>query len=156
MPLPFMKSMSTLLGLVLFVSGSMVVADVQLVLNNRIIGSVNAPVSRPDGSGAGAGVKAQLVLVKQDGAVVPLSPSTTFRRSSPAAAYFVNGVVVTVAGVRQGETITLRLRAWEGDDFATSSLRGESKDFEVTNNGGVHNLIGLKEFKLVAQKQPSP
>src|SRR6266508_500564 len=56
-----------------------------IILNNRVSGVVDAPVRRPDGSGAGARVKAQLFRVNADGRLVPLVPATVFRTSSAAA-----------------------------------------------------------------------
>jgi hypothetical protein len=143
------------LGFVLS-SAAVATADMQVLFNNRVAGQVVAPVSRPDGSGAGAGVRAQLVMVKNGGTLVPLTPETIFRTSSPAATYFVQPVAVTVPGVRPREEVTLRVRVWEGKDYGTARLRGESKDFKLTNSVAVNNLIGLKEFKLTEVKPTQP
>src|SRR5438105_9468288 len=72
---------------VLLVAGSLVLAKSvfaadtpgSVIFNTRVAGVVDAKVSRPDGTGAGAGVQAQLFLVGSDGSVTGLTPATTFR-----------------------------------------------------------------------------
>ena len=91
-----------------------------IVFNNRVGSEVQAPVSRPDGSGAGAGIQAELILVKTDGSVSPIGESTPFRTSSAAASYFVVPINVTLPGIQQREKVVIKLRAWEGKEFSTS------------------------------------
>lgn len=124
----------------------------QLVFNTRVGTVVNAPVSRPDGSGAGAGVKAQLLLVKSDGTITPVGESTPFRTNSAAATYFVVPINITIPGIQPREKVTLRLSAWEGKDFETSALRAESENFEIINNSVANSLVGLKSFTLKPAK----
>src|SRR5688572_24128718 len=85
-----------------------------IYFNNRALPYVDAPVSRPDGTGAGANVTAQLFLVGGAGELFPLFPTTTFRTSSPATTYYVNAVNITVPGVGPLQPATVRMRAWEG------------------------------------------
>lgn len=131
-----------------FVLHSTCLADMQIVFNNRVGTVVQAPINRPDGSGAGVGVKAQLVLVKNDGSFSPVGDRTVFRTNSAAAAYFVVPTNVTIPGIQQREKVTLRLRAWEGKEFDTSTLRGESESIQLSNNGVANSLVGLKGFTL--------
>jgi len=147
-----MQQLKTLMGclvLFLFAPAGPARADMQIFFNNRVSGVVNAPVSRPTGTGAGQGVSAQLMLVNQDGTLTALAPKTTFRTNLPAATFFVQGVLVSVPGIQSGASVTLRMRAWEGADFASSKLKGESANFQLLNNSAVNNLVGLKEFRLV-------
>lgn len=121
-----------------------------VIFNNRVGQLVDAPVSRPDGTGAGAGAQAQLAVVNGDGTLLPLFPATTFRTSSAAAAYYVNSVDVRVPGV-QGQTVTLRMRAWVGASFETANMRGESSDFGVILGNPTLppiNLAGLRGFTI--------
>ena len=127
-------------------------ADMLIVFNNRVVGVVNAPVSRPDGTGAGAGVTAQLCMVSDDGKLTALTPTTSFRTSLAAAEFFVQPTQVTIPGIKQGAAVKLRLRAWAGATFDSSPLRGESNDFELKNSSAVNNLTGLKECKLAPPK----
>jgi hypothetical protein len=63
-----------------------------ILFNTRVTGQVDAPIFRPDGTGAGAGWNAQLFLVIGSGAgaaYVALSPATTFRTTSATAAFYV-------------------------------------------------------------------
>lgn len=120
----------------------------------------DARVTRPDGTGAGAGITAALY----SGATM-LTPTTTFRTSA-AAAFFVNAVEVTVPGVPAGGSAPIRMRAWEtaaGSYDAASAagstfLRGESNEITVTGLGGTPagappipapGLSGLQGFALV-------
>jgi hypothetical protein len=121
--------------------------------NNHVIGAVEAPVTRPDGTGAGAGVKGQLFLVGTGGKLSELSPVTSFRTESPEAAFYVNPVNVTVSGSAPGSQVTMRMRAWSGSSYDASTLRGESKDFVAILGGGTlppSNLSGLQSFALAA------
>jgi len=132
-----------------------------VVFNNRVGTSVVAPVSRPNGAGAGAGVQAQLFLVGAGGALTPLTPATTFRTGSAAVEFFVNGVDVTIPTIAPGNPATLRMRAWEGaagSSYDASLLRGQSNDITVTLGGGTlppANLVGLTGFSLVVIPEPS-
>src|SRR5207244_331973 len=103
----------------------------QVTFNTRVEGVVVAPVQRLDGSGAGTGVTTQLFLVESGGILRPLFPVTTFRTTSAAASYYVNGVTAEVPDVFIGDLITLRMRAWEGQDYESAILRGESHDFTI-------------------------
>lgn len=128
-------------------------AGMSVIFNTRIYQIVDAPVSRPDGTGAGAGAFAQLFIVRQDKTLVALNPKTAFRTNLPAASFYVQATQVDVPGVQRGETITLRMRAWEGADWDSAKLRGESNDFQITYNSFVQSLAGMKPFKLEAVKK---
>jgi hypothetical protein len=130
-----------------------------LIFNNRT-GNVDAPVSRRiDGTGAGAGVTAQLFLVGAGGSLTPLSPTTTFRTTSAAAAYYVNQQIVAIPGVPPGGSATVRMRAWAGATWEESiNSRGESNDVLVNGLGGIPPaggapitdpiLTGLQSFAI--------
>src|SRR5687767_3714778 len=88
-------------------------AQGSLIFNNRTP-SGDYPIKRPDGSGVGAGFTAQLYLVGAGGAVTPLTPTTTFRTSSPAAAYFINDInPFIIDGILPGQPATVRMVVWE-------------------------------------------
>jgi hypothetical protein len=134
-----------------------------VIFNNRV-GTVDAPIRRPDGTGAGAGVTAQLYLVGAGGALTALTPTSTFRTTSAAAAFYLNQVTVTVPGIAPGNPGTFRIRAWEGASYDTSLLKGESNDVTITQLGGQPStgapipdpaLAGLTGFALVAVPEPS-
>lgn len=127
------------------------VGNGQLYFSNRVGKDVDAPVLRPDGSGAGVGVTAQLCLVGSDGTLTPLGPATTFRTSSSAALPYINAVTITVPNAGPGTTVTVRMRAWEGASYETASLKGESNDVKVALGGETivpPNLVGLRGFTL--------
>ncbi|MSU21237.1 MAG: hypothetical protein EXS30_07555 [Pedosphaera sp.] len=122
-----------------------------IFFNNHIVGQVEAKVSRPDGTGAGAGAKAQLVLVKQNGDLQALLPLAAFRTSSAEAAFYVDEEEVIVPGALPGQTVVVRMLAWIGDSFDSAKLRGNSKDITIVLGGGLlppPNLVGLEGFVL--------
>lgn len=117
--------------------------------------TVDAPVSRPDGTGAGAGYTAQLFLFENN-TYTALTPPTTFRTSSPAASFYVNdpGSPVTVPGHAPGTSAPLVLRAWDtaSGSFDTALVKGESAVANIALGGGnlpPTNLTGLTGFTLV-------
>ena len=104
----------------------------QIVFNNRVAGEVEAPIKRLDGTGAGPSATAQLMLVAEDGELKPLTPTTRFRGGSPEEAYFVESKDVSLGLVQPWETVTLRIRAWEGSSlkrppFAVSQTISRSR-----------------------------
>jgi hypothetical protein len=135
-----------------------------ILFNNRVTGQVDAPVSRPDGTGAGAGVNAQLFLVTGGSTYTALTPATTFRSTSAAAAFYVTqpAAPVTVPGVAAGSQATIVLRAWEGavgSSYDTAALKGQSNPITISL-GGVPPvgapipdavLTGLQAFALVPE-----
>lgn len=136
-----------------------------ILFNNRVTGQVDAPVSRADGTGAGAGVNAQLFLVTGGSTFTALSPATTFRNSSAAAAFYVvqPSAPVTVPGVPAGQQATIVMRAWEGpvgSSYETTSvfLKGQSPPITISL-GGVPTtgapipdavLVGLQAFSFIS------
>lgn len=145
-----MKNIGVFLAWLLFCGAAY--AQGTVVFNNRVPGSVDARLVLPDGTGAGAGWRAQLVLRGAGGTVTPLTPVTTFRTSSQAAMGYVEPVDVSVPGVPAGARATLVMRAFNGSTFDTSSLRYESNPVTITLGGGVlppANLVGLQSFALV-------
>jgi len=133
-----------------------------LTFNNRVIPDVDAKVSNPDGTGVGAGFTAQLYIVNGT-SLTAITPSTTFRTASAAAFYYVNDPgVVTVNGVAGGASVTLRMRAFNGADYASSTIRGESNDFTIVLGGAGSppstpaTLIGLQGFSVKNVAVPEP
>jgi len=131
-----------------------------VVFNNRVGTDVNARVLLADGSGAGAGFTAQLYGGKEGtaaGALAALTPSTTFRTSSAAAQGYVNSVNVAIPGVAPGAKAAIVMKAYNGADFASSSIKGESNLITVTVGGDnlpPTNLVGLQGFTLAGGAVP--
>ena len=123
--------------------------------------TVDAPVLRPDGVGAGAGYSAQLFLVV-DGNYTALTPATVFRTDVPAAAAYVvdPGTPVTVPGFAPQSTAPLVLRAWEtsAGSWENALIRGESALAQIDLGGGTlppTNLEGLAGFTMVVIPEPT-
>jgi hypothetical protein len=125
----------------------------QVNFNNRVVGIVDAKVLLPDGTGAGAGFKAQLYGGPVGGALQPLMPVTDFRTGN--AVGYVNGVTAIVPNVAAGGSATIVMRAFNGDTFETSSVFGSSEAITVSNLGGgtitPPNLVGLQGFSLIPE-----
>ena len=111
-----------------------------ILFNNRVTPQVDAPVGRPDGTGAGAGVNAQLFLITGGITYTALNPATTFRTTSAAAAFYVvqpTGPVI-VPTVAAGQQATIVMRAWVGDvgsSYDTSICKGQSNPITITLGG---------------------
>jgi len=144
-----------------------------VIFNNRTQ-TGDAPVSRPGGAGAGAGITAQLYIQTTPGGLfTPLSPTTTFRTSSPAATFFVNEInPFAVTGVLPGQSATFKLVAYDTTagsyEAATAPgsafLNGESAAFTIAQLGGTPvggapiptpSLNGLQGFQLTIVPEPS-
>lgn len=111
-----------------------------ILFNNRVTGQVDAPFCRTDGTGLGAGFVAQLFLVTGGATYTALSPATTFRTTSPAAAYYVvqPAEPVIVPGVGAGQQATIVFRAWEGaigSSYDAALIKGQSNPITVTLGG---------------------
>jgi len=132
-----------------------------VVFNNRVTGVVDARVLAPDGTGAGAGVTAQLfggAAGTAAGSLTALTPTTTFRTTSAAAQGYVNSVDVTVPGVAAGAQATLIMRAFQGADYASATVRGESNPITIALGGGTlppANLVGLQGFTMQIIPEPT-
>jgi hypothetical protein len=146
-----------LLVLSLTAASCTVMAQGTVQLNNRIVGLVDAPISFGDGVGAGAySATAELVLIGPGGSATVLLPTTTFRTTSPASAYYVNPVDVIVPGKGAGETATLILRAYVGNSYEVATLRGQTGPVTVTLGGIPAQgaplppavLVGLQGFSI--------
>jgi len=105
----------------------------QVDLNNRVVGDVVAPITLPGGAGPGAGYTAQLLLVNGT-STTPVTPSTIFRTDSPAAQSFIvdPGVGVNIPGTQPGDTVTLRMIAFNGTGFGSATTTFGTKDKKKT------------------------
>ena len=156
-----MKKILSALGLVILASSTF--AQGTIFFNNRTSAG-DVRVYTYDGiSGAGqypGGVTAQLFLVPAGGgALVPLTPTTTFR-DSPAASFFLNPVDVTVPNVPAGAPATVLMRVWATAEgaYETASFRGESAPLTISALGGINpetgaivptpDLAGLQTFTV--------
>jgi hypothetical protein len=104
----------------------------QLNFSTRVAGAVDFPIFAPDGTTAAGllgNVSAQLYLV--DGATLtPLQPTTTFRTAAGGEAY-LSPVSVTIPG-NAGTPVQLVLRAFQGSNYDTALIRGETSPFSAT------------------------
>ena len=96
-----------------------------------------------EGTGAGAGVNAQLFLVTPSGGsatYTALNPATTFRTTSAAAAFYVvqpPGPVI-VPTVAPGQQATVVMRIWEGavgSSYDMALLKCQSNPITLTLGG---------------------
>jgi len=133
-----------------------------VIFNNRTQAG-DAPIKRPDGTGAGAGISAQLYLQTAPGVFTALTPATTFRTASAAAAFFVNEInPFTVQGVLPGQSATFKVVAWEtsAGSYEAAVLKGESNPFTIAQLGGTPaggapiptpSLNGLQGFTMIPE-----
>ena len=130
---------------------------------------INAPILRPDGTGAGlapGGSSAQLYLVS--GSTFTAIPTVLQFRTSPAAAagYVNNGGTVQVPNVAGGTAVQVVVRAWEngaagGATWDTALTRGQSAILNLTLGGAGSppsvptDLVGLTSFTMAVIPEPS-
>lgn len=142
-----------------------------ILFNNRVTGQVDAPIRRQDGTGAGAGVNAQLFLVTLSGpgaTYTALNPATIFRTTSAAAAFYVQQPAgpVIVPTVAPGQQATVVMRAWEGavgSSYDTALIKGQSNEITLTLGGVPATgapiqdavLVGLQGFDIPTIPEPS-
>ena len=123
-----------------------------VTFNNRITGVVVAQVTDSKGAGVSDGWEAQLFGGPVGGALVALTPKTTFRTG--AAAGYVVPVDVVVPGVAAGATASLQMKAFTTDGKGS----GASKVFNVSLGGGTlppANLVGLEAFTVTLVPEPT-
>jgi hypothetical protein len=120
---------------------------------------VDAPVALGDGSPPGPSFQAQIVRVLDDGTLAPLQPTTTFQTNATVSElrYYVRPINLIVPGITFPDIfadpieITVRMRVWEGSNWATSTYKGESEDLPILLRNLLFpptNLAGLKGFTV--------
>lgn len=144
------RKKGALIGLAGLISSLAVCGQGTIHFNNRVPGLVDARVLMPDGSGAGAGVTAQLYGGPEGTPInllQPLLPTTTFRTSSAAAMGYVKPVDVTLPGVPPGGRATVVMIAYFTGLPQPACFSLYSNPITITLGGGIlppANLIGLQ------------
>jgi len=126
---------------------------------------VDYKVKLPDGvapAGNDASVMAQIFRVMGDGSLVGIIPARPFYGTDvpEAARFYVNppDTAVVVPGTLPNDTVTLRFRAFNGADFGSATIKGESANFDLKLGGGVvvpPNLDPLAGGSLTLVPEPS-
>jgi len=145
-----------------------------IAFNNRVIGTVDAPVFDVGGTVrlGGTAFFAQLyagAAGTAEDALVAIGAPVTFRTGG--AAGYVNPVSeITVPGVAVGATARVQMRAWDatfgtyGAAVSGQGKNGKSNLFDVSGLGGQGpsgppatppNLAGLTSFSLIQVPEPS-
>lgn len=126
-----------------------------VVFNNFVPPDVNAKVSDSSGAGLQAGWTAQLWVAPggttDKSKFTALTPATTFRLTPAAAAGYIIPVDITVPGIAAGANASFIMRAFNGADFTSSSMKGESSIITIRLGGGTlppSNLNGLQPFSV--------
>jgi hypothetical protein len=146
----------TIVALVALVGTTLSTFGQGAVVLGNLTGTVDAPISRADGSAPGAAGRAQLYLADSN---TPLTPATTFLDVAGFEKYLTQTDVV-IAG-NNGTPVNLVLKAWigaAGSNFDTATERGFSNTISVTP--GVPpatgaDLVGLQAFSMTIIPEPS-
>jgi hypothetical protein len=128
--------------------------------NGNIPGVVDAPVTDMKGNRIGKGYKGQLFGGLAGTPVVelmPLFPIAPFRTTAEGLGY-VSAPIVEVTRVPPLFDATLVMRAFNGADWESSTVRGESNPI-IINLGGdgtipPSNLVGLHPFTVYPIPEP--
>jgi len=108
--------------------------------------------------GLGAGFTAQMLLVNGT-STTPLLPTTTFQTGAAAGYVNVPTDPITVPGIPAGSKATLRMLAFNGSAFSSSTIVASSRDVTITLGGGglpPAPLIGLTSFLTDFTTLPEP
>lgn len=125
--------------------------------------SSGAPISYADGRLAGPEIKAQLWFGELNSPVdlfTPLFPTTQIVSQPGLEGYFQGILVSLPAGLYYGgETISVQVRAFDGDSWESSAIRGESitleKNLIPSWQGLPNRLTGLQPFSVHTVPEPS-
>jgi hypothetical protein len=132
----------------------------ELNFANRATGAqLDAPVSDVTGKHVGAGYTAQLygrLAMSPAFPFEPLFPKTTFRLDDSG---YILPVLVEVPFLSPPEQGFFVMRVYNGLDWESSTIRGESGVLRLdTGGGGIippTDLIGLQPFQVMAVPEPS-
>jgi len=150
-------------------------ADGTVNFNNRVTGSVDAPIFYIDTAGAaavkadGAGFMAQLYAGSSDANLAAVGAALPFRAGAGAGYINPTGVDTarTIPGVTAGSVASVQVRAWKVADGATYELAsaaghvGQSQILHITTGGAGDppglpaNLVGLASFNIQAIPEPA-
>lgn len=140
-------------------------AQATFQLNNRIVGTIDAPVFINGGSAVradGAGYMAQLYggpAGTPEAGLVPLGAALPFRTGAGAGYINTTGADTTrsVTGTADGGSSAVQLRAWDSSKGATYELAaasgyvGSSAVLTLNGGGGLtppSALVGLASFSI--------
>lgn len=120
-----------------------------------------ARISYADGQPAGPEIYGQLyfgALEDPPDKFMPLFPITPIT-SEPGLEGYLKGVLVFMpVGYFGGETIAVQLRAFDGESWESSTIRGESITLDrklIDSTHGPNRLTGLQPFSVHTVPEPS-
>lgn len=126
--------------------------------------SGRARISYADGQPAGPEIHGQLyfgLLGDPVDSFTPLFPITSIS-SEPGFEGYLKGVLVSMPvdgyGFGDRETISVQVRAFDGESWESSLIRGESMPLDRKLKDGTHgpnNLLGLQPFSVHTVPEPS-
>jgi hypothetical protein len=127
--------------------------------NRSIVSNIDAPVSDVTGKHVGAGYTAQLYGRAFASPAIPfdpLFPKTSFILDDSG---YIMPTVVSVPFLSPPEPGFFVMRVYNGLDWESSTIRGESGVLRLgTGGGGIippTDLIGLQPFQVMAVPEPS-
>lgn len=138
-------------------------AQATFQLNNRIVGTVVAPVFMADGvTGLNSGYVAALwggPAGAAEGALVQMGAALPFRDGAGAGNINITGAdtLRSVAGTSDGASAAVQLRAWKGaagSSYDASGEKGKSAILTLNGGGGLtppSALVGLTSFSVVPE-----
>jgi hypothetical protein len=134
-----------------------IVVPGQMNFANLVTGSgIDAPVTDQAGSRIGPGFTAQLYGGPAGLPMAPLFPTTTFRSGNKLG--YIVPLLVEVPDVSPGQEGVFRVRVYNGPDWDSSLIRGESKVLHLEPGGWTRppmDLYGLEAFQVLPVPEPS-
>jgi hypothetical protein len=141
--------------------------------NNRVTPVIDAPIyvqylGSPELAGAGSLPNMSAQLYQINGPVfTPIGQATTFRAptaANPLLAAYVNPISsMAVNGAAPGSAIQVMMRVWQGDNFDTALIGGQTAPVSVILGGDIAGaptavpglLNGLQGFTIFIVPEPS-
>jgi len=153
------KTIAAIAALMISVTGY---SQGTFLFNNRDTGNgIDAKITDAvSGAGISTGFTAQMWLINGT-STTPLLPTTTFRTGNAAGYVTAPADPLSVPGVAGGANATLRMVAFNGSDFNSSTVRGMSAPFTIALGGGgsppstPSPLIGLTSFTVAIVPEPA-
>jgi hypothetical protein len=159
-----MKGVAVLVGIILFFSGVSTRGQGQVDFTTYHPPKINAPASYLNGERIGPEFWGELYFGPEGTSIADLKPLgiverfTHFDKDPEFNGYLV-GRTVDIPGIEPGHRAVLMLRAYNGERYESSSIRGESNPVLITLTGGTLPpvfLVGMQPFSVDIVPEPEP
>jgi hypothetical protein len=159
-----MKRVAVLVGIIVIFSDVSTSGQGQVDFTTYNPPKINAPASYLNGERIGPEFRGELYFGPEGTSVADLKPLGIIERFShfdkdPDFNGYILGTTVGIPGIGPGHRAVLILRAYNGERYESSSIRGESNPVLITLTGGTLPpvfLVGMQPFSVDFVPEPKP